>query len=229
MSPFGFRALVLLAGSSLLWLHYFWLKDALRPEPRRRVLVAFLLGAPAVALALALYRLAEALGGPSSAPEDPAAAALYCLLMVGPIEEAAKFLAAGAIAFRWRCFDEPVDGIVYAGAVGIGFATVENVLYLPLLQPGQALARCLASPLTHALFASAWGVTAGHASFRVRSRAGRAAWIGGGLAFAMFAHGLYDALLFTSSLPVIASVVVLALWVALIWTTRRSALIRRSA
>lgn len=229
MSPFGFRALVLLTGAALLWLQYFWLKDALRPEPRGRVLLAFLLGGPAVVLALALYRVAEALGGPKGAPEEPAAAALYCLLMVGPIEEAAKFLAAGAIAFRWRCFDEPVDGIVYASAVGIGFATVENVFYLPLLQPGQALARCLASPLTHALFASAWGVTAGHATFRVRRRLGRLAWVGGGLAFAMFAHGLYDALLLTSSVPIVAAGVVLALWIALIWVTRRSALIRRSA
>jgi protease PrsW len=34
------------------------------------------------------------------------------------------------VALRSRYFDEPMDGVVYGTAVGLGFATVENVLYV---------------------------------------------------------------------------------------------------
>src|SRR5262249_22750065 len=45
-------------------------------------------------------------------------------------EEIAKVSVIAAIALRARHFDEPMDGVVYGTAVGLGFAALENLLYV---------------------------------------------------------------------------------------------------
>jgi RsiW-degrading membrane proteinase PrsW (M82 family) len=52
------------------------------------------------------------------------------LLLAGIPEELFKVSIIAAVALRARDFDEPMDGVVYGTAVGLGFATVENVLYV---------------------------------------------------------------------------------------------------
>jgi RsiW-degrading membrane proteinase PrsW (M82 family) len=98
---------------------------------------------------------------------DPTVGALF----VAPVvEEALKGLAVLLIVLlRRREFDGIVDGIVYAGFTGIGFAFVENVLYLgrSFVQDGGSGAvlvfvlRCLASPFAHPLFTAATGIGLG--------------------------------------------------------------------
>jgi protease PrsW len=92
------------------------------------------------------------------------------VLVVAPItEEALKGAAVLIVLLLWRReFDGVVDGLVYAGFAGIGFAFVENVLYLGrgLAGGGAALAgvfvvRCAVSPFAHPLFTGATGVGLG--------------------------------------------------------------------
>ena len=45
------------------------------------------------------------------------------------------------VVVRFREFDEPIDGIVYASFIALGFAAVENVLYVPQLDSAEAYAR----------------------------------------------------------------------------------------
>jgi protease PrsW len=45
-------------------------------------------------------------------------------------EETVKVGIIAAVALRSREFDEPMDGVVYGTAVGLGFAAVENFLYV---------------------------------------------------------------------------------------------------
>ena len=104
---------------------------------------------------------------------DPTAA----VLVVAPVvEEALKGSAVLLVLLvRRREFDGVVDGLVYAGLAGAGFAFVENVLYLGRgfsSGGGGALAtvfvvRCVVSPFAHPLFTAATGVGLGLA---VRSR-----------------------------------------------------------
>ncbi|MBT0769340.1 PrsW family intramembrane metalloprotease [Kineosporia sp. J2-2] len=101
----------------------------------------------------------------------------YTAVFVAPfVEEAFKGLAVVLILLmRRREFDGVVDGIVYAGMAGIGFAYVENVLYLgrTLADTGGGgtvfvfLLRCVVSPFAHPLFTAAIGVGIGVA---VRAR-----------------------------------------------------------
>jgi hypothetical protein len=52
------------------------------------------------------------------------------LLIAAIPEETLKISIIAAIALRVRAFDEPMDGVVYGTAVGLGFAALENLMYL---------------------------------------------------------------------------------------------------
>jgi RsiW-degrading membrane proteinase PrsW (M82 family) len=98
-----------------------------RPEPPRVVWTAVILGAlsaiPTGLLELWLQHVPVTLN-PWLAVD------VSMLLFVGIPEETVKISIIAAIALRARDFDEPMDGVVYGTAVGLGFAAVENLLYL---------------------------------------------------------------------------------------------------
>jgi hypothetical protein len=95
-------------------------------------------------------------------------------VVIAPVvEETLKGLAVLIVFLvRRREFDGVVDGIVYAGMAGIGFAFIENVLYLgrALVDTGTTgavfvfLLRCVVSPFAHPLFTGAIGVGIGVAA-----------------------------------------------------------------
>src|SRR3954470_3073560 len=138
----------------LLWL------DRYEPEPRHLLAGGLLWGA-FVATAVAL--LLEGVGGFVGGLSDK------LMLEVGaPVaEEASKGLFLFLLLWwrRWE-LDGVLDGVVYAGMVGVGFAFTENILYLASayngsddLGPGGVdaltgtfILRCLASPFAHPLF-----------------------------------------------------------------------------
>ncbi len=69
-------------GGALFWMMYFDHKDRLRPEPRRMLLWAFVVGAAAAVAASGLYRVAEAAGAPPYPGPSPASIAAYCFGLV---------------------------------------------------------------------------------------------------------------------------------------------------
>ena len=120
------------------------------------------------------------------------------------------------IVLRFSEFDEPIDGIIYASFIGLGYAAVENIIYLQFLTPVEALARGFASPVVHMLFASIWGFTIGCAYLRGESLFGG---IVRGFVLAAAIHGLYDFIVLQNSmiaLP-IAAILIVAIW---IWRLR---------
>ncbi|MEF8907919.1 MAG: PrsW family intramembrane metalloprotease, partial [Haloarculaceae archaeon] len=56
--------------------------------------------------------------------------AVFFLVVVAPVEEGVKLLAVRLSAYRTPQFDAVVDGAVYGAAAGLGFATIENALYI---------------------------------------------------------------------------------------------------
>jgi RsiW-degrading membrane proteinase PrsW (M82 family) len=205
-----------IVGAALLWLIYFDFMDSLHKEPRVLLAAAFALGAGAALLGLGVYAALERLGVPAIPGPAPKEILLYCLLVIGPVEEGCKFAVARAIVFRWRAFNEPIDGLVYAAALAIGFATFENLLYLvhlPYLDTSEQLARAATSPLTHSLFSAIWGFGVAHAAFDATSRWGRWRWQLGALVVSALLHGFYDALLLGWHATIPASATVLVIWI----------------
>ncbi|WP_432520411.1 PrsW family intramembrane metalloprotease [Kineococcus sp. SYSU DK006] len=123
-------------------------------------------------------------------------------VLVAPVvEEVLKGLGVLLLLLRQRRqFDGVVDGIVYAAFVGVGFAYLENVLYLGRAlgdeQPASLVVvfvlRCLVSPFAHPLFTMAVGVGLGLAA-RHRSPLRRVGAPVAGLAVAVVLHALWNA------------------------------------
>ncbi|WP_432548073.1 PrsW family intramembrane metalloprotease [Kineococcus sp. SYSU DK004] len=124
-------------------------------------------------------------------------------VLVAPlVEESLKGLGLLLVLLlQRRHFDGVVDGIVYAAFVGVGFAYLENVLYLgrALGAPeGQAsfvavfVLRCLVSPFAHPLFTMAVGVGLGLAASH-RSRLVRVVAPVAGLVVSVVLHALWNA------------------------------------
>lgn len=147
---------------------YLWL-DRYESEPTSLLVFAFGWGAAvatfgALVINTASTEVIRASGG------DPVSASF----LVAPfVEEGFKGLAVLLVLLlRRREFDGVVDGLVYAGMAGIGFAFVENVLYLgrTLAEAGATgtlvvfIIRCIVSPFAHPLFTAATGVGLGIAA-----------------------------------------------------------------
>jgi RsiW-degrading membrane proteinase PrsW (M82 family) len=98
-----------------------------RPEPPRLVLIAVLLGTMSAILAAIIETVIVPLL-PASA--NPLSILESSFLLTGVPEETLKIACIAAIGLRANDFDEPMDGVVYGAAVGLGFAAFENFFYL---------------------------------------------------------------------------------------------------
>ncbi|MBF2098518.1 MAG: PrsW family intramembrane metalloprotease [Gloeomargaritaceae cyanobacterium C42_A2020_066] len=179
--------LVLAVAPGFFWLWFFYRQDRLEPEPQSLVLRTFAWG---VLVTLPILAVQLALNLPP----------FWNAVVVAPItEEYGKYWVVRRTVFFHREFDEPVDGIVYGAAAGLGLASLENVFYLiqasafPASFWGVFWIRALLAVPGHALYAAIWGYSLGLARCCPRYR--RPAVIRSGLALAMILHGLYNLIL----------------------------------
>lgn len=200
----------------LFWAIYHYYKDRHLPEPPGKLVLAFLLGGSAALVARLFYAGLGVIGlrfdALALADSNLVGLLLYALLAIGPIEELAKLLPFVLVVLRFREFDEPLDGLVYASFIALGFAAAENVWYLQFLTPVEAVARGFASPVVHIVFASIW------AHWITGARlAGRPVLLPAlaGFGIAASLHGIYDFIVLANpvfALPVAAALVV-GIWV----------------
>ncbi len=200
----------------LFWAWYHYQKDRHLPEPVAQLLLAFLLGGVAYWIGKLMYAglgyLDLRFDAFLLADTDRLLLLLYALFAIGPIEEVAKLIPFLLVIRYFPKFDEPIDGIIYASFIALGFAAVENYFYLPLVTSAEALARGFAGPVVHIVFASIWGYYVGKACLDERGLLWMIALAVGATALL---HGLYDYLVI--ALPAFAlptsALLVLCLWV----------------
>jgi len=169
-------------GISLL--AYFYLKDRYENEPIHLVIKVFLLGALLVFPSMGLQR---ALLGEFGPVND----LVFAFGISGGVEEFLKWFLLYHAIFRHEAFDEPYDGIVYAVAVSLGFATLENIFYALFndMTFSGLLIRALLPVSGHALFGVAMGFYIGKAKFDpVKKRS----FMFAALFVPVFWHGLFD-------------------------------------
>jgi len=199
----------------LFWAVYHYHKDRHLPEPVGNLVFTLLLGIGAAWVSSALYSGLGVIGLRFDAGylADTSTWALlaYSMLAIGPIEELAKLLPFLLVVLRFKAFDEPMDGIIYASFIGLGYAAVENWQYLDYLNTTEALARGFASPVIHILFASIWAHWIGHAHLAGRSIVPATL---ASLGVAAGLHGLYDFVVILNAhfaLP-IAALLIVSMW-----------------
>ncbi|WP_036531116.1 PrsW family intramembrane metalloprotease [Neosynechococcus sphagnicola] len=185
----------------VFWLWFFYRQDKLEPEPKSFVVWTFFRGALVVLPVLVIQLLLPL-------PE------LVATVVIAPItEEYGKYLVVRNGVFNHQEFDEPLDGIIYAVAAALGFATLENIFYLldEYFTSGTILeifvVRALLSVPGHALDSSFWGYALGIAKFTPPQR--RPALIRGGLGLAMGLHGLFNLLLSLNPLAALGLLVLI--------------------
>lgn len=109
--------------------------------------------------------------------------------LIGPIEEGFKLLVVWMAIYRSQDFRQPIDGIFYAATAALGFASIENAIYLGQMGPGVIVSRVLFATPAHVLFSSMWGYSLGLARFK---RQGELWLVLRGFLLAALLHGLYN-------------------------------------
>ena len=177
---------------AILLFVYIWKKDP-KAEPISWLLKAVLLGMVICVPAAFLEMLVQALlwgvdGGQITLIDSTMQAFVVAALP----EESIKLFALWLILRKNPFFDEHFDGIVYAVCVGLGFAAVENVLYLLTADDwvSVAITRALLAVPGHYAFAILMGYYYSLYHFVNKSRKVAACV----LLVPVAAHGVYDAL-----------------------------------
>ncbi|MGQ0570549.1 MAG: PrsW family intramembrane metalloprotease [Armatimonadota bacterium] len=187
--------LALAVAPGFFWLWYFLKRDHLRPEPRHLIRRVFLLGAAAGVAAAALEFAVFSRPTLSMQPIG-SRSVIVTAALIGIIEEGVKFAAIFFGVYRHAEFNEIIDGIIYAVAASMGFATLENIAYVTGGGVGVGILRAIISVPGHAFFGALMGYNMGMAKF-AGSNGWR--WLLSGLLLAALAHAAFDAVLLSQT------------------------------
>lgn len=182
-----FSILIAAVAPGFALLTFFYLKDKYDSEPLHLVLKMFFLGFLIVVPVMIIQRgLVMWLGEGSF---------VSAFLISAGIEESLKWIVLFYFIYHHTEFDEPYDGILYAVAISLGFATVENVMYAMANQVyfGTLLLRGLLPVSGHALFGVMMGYYLGLAKFSKRWKSRRVLLYS--FLIPWFWHGVYDSIL----------------------------------
>ncbi|MEZ5072218.1 MAG: PrsW family glutamic-type intramembrane protease [Bacteroidales bacterium] len=173
----------------LIILVYVYIRDKYEKEPAGLLLTALVAGA----LITLPVVIVEGFFSGLRPDDGTLGAAFYRAFVVAAFtEELFKFAALYLLIWKRPAFNEQFDGIVYAVFVSLGFAAVENVLYVTGSGYQTALLRALTAVPAHAIF----GVTMGYyLGIARRYEEVRKSFLWKALALPVLLHGIYDFIL----------------------------------
>jgi RsiW-degrading membrane proteinase PrsW (M82 family) len=157
--------------STGIWVWILRRYDRLEPEPLKLLLGVMLWGGlMSVIPAIIFNSLADHLLGLTSFVSDPSRKisiplALTTAVLIGINEETWKFLATLRLVRKLPEVDEPLDGMIYAMTVALGFAAIENLEYMARFGPGVIVTRSLLSIPIHLACGAIWGYGLARARF----------------------------------------------------------------
>lgn len=172
MTAFSTIPALILAG-------YVWYTDPTLRQPPTTLILTFVLGILFAGFAAVINSIMN----PWFTIIPVIGLALFFFLVVGPVEEFVKWLAIRLHAYRADTFRAVVDGAVYGAVAGLGFATIENSIYITRVYlmtaqaGGQTLpatigvtgVRSLAGP-GHVIYSAFAGYYLGLAKFNPQNR-----------------------------------------------------------
>ncbi|HYQ58387.1 MAG TPA: PrsW family glutamic-type intramembrane protease [Draconibacterium sp.] len=170
---------------------YVYFRDKYEKEPLRLLLFALVAGGltviPILFLEGFLDRFTVRFPGVLSAAWKAFAVAAFS-------EELFKYLVLYLLIWKSPEFNEKFDGIVYATYVSLGFAGVENILYVMEGGLNTGIMRAITAVPAHAIFGITMGFYFGLAKFYQKQRQSLKQKA---LLFPILLHGIYDFILFT--------------------------------
>lgn len=186
---------------ALVWL-WFWLhEDRKNPEPRSTLAFTFMTGMAMIFLAIPLERMFA-----------NCTSFLFCfplsqswqLLVWASIEEILKFAAVFIAALHTRSYDEPLDAVIYMMCAALGFAALENTLFIlnnsesitlgtntgALATVFLANLRFIGANLLHVVASSTIGIALALSFYKTKKA--KAVWAIGGIITAITLHTLFN-------------------------------------
>ena len=192
--------LILAVAPPLLIAYYVYQKDKYDKEPKSLIIKSFLFGCLGIIPAIFLEIFAEGMFTNLF---------LYVFIGIAFVEEGVKYFFLKKYLFNNKEFNEPMDGIVYAVMISLGFATVENIAYV-FNNQGQeinvAIIRMFTASPLHAVCGVILGYFVGLAKFSNNKNI----LLYKGLFLATLVHALYNYFIFLGQgliLSIIALVV----------------------
>jgi RsiW-degrading membrane proteinase PrsW (M82 family) len=173
---------------AVLWL-FFWLReDSEKPEPRGLLFFTFLIGMASVILIVPFEQIAR----------DHFRDMPYLTVIWAALEEMIKYFVVLVVAMRSRFLDEPIDYPIYFITAALGFAALENTLFLihPLTTADTTVSlltgslRFLGANLLHATSSSIVGISLGLAYYKGWFAKKVHLWIG--LLTAITLHSIFN-------------------------------------
>ena len=203
---------------------YIYLKDKHEREPLSLLLISFLYGVLSTAVTLFISLPLDFIFLINE--QNVVHQFGNAFFKVALVEEFSKFIFIRFILYNNKNFNEPFDGIVYACMVGMGFATLENIIYVFQYGAPTGFIRIFTAVPAHATFAVLMGYFLGKAKFTHRKE----------LYYSFLAlliptafHGAYDYFWFIAYVPGIWIGAILSLIVALILSSKAIKLHQQSS
>lgn len=153
--------IAILPGAALLL--YVFFRDRVEKEPIGLILLLLLMGGLSILPAIIGEMLGDAVLSLLVYEGSTLFAFLECFFVVAIVEEGVKFLFAKWVTWKNKNFNFSFDGIVYCVCTSVGFAIVENIMYV--LEGGMNLAftRALTAIVAHTTFGVIMGLYYGRA------------------------------------------------------------------
>ena len=176
--------------------YYIYHKDKKSPEPTGQLVKAFLFGILSVPVSFCLSIPFGIIGLYPIEATSILGSISTAFFGAAIPEEIAKLFMLWLLLRKNRYFDEKMDGIVYAVCVSLGFAALENIMYLfsnaeSYLSVG--IARAIFAVPGHFCFGIMMGYYYSLAKFYPQAPKKNKALI---LVAPIIVHGLYDSILF---------------------------------
>ena len=119
---------------ALLWLYYWLQEDKIKPEPKRLIIRTFIFGMLSACAAIVIQKISNGILIPNMQVRDAFyityIPAVVALIIGASSEEIVKYLGAYFGGLKDKENNEPIDPIIYMITAALGFAALENTLYL---------------------------------------------------------------------------------------------------
>jgi RsiW-degrading membrane proteinase PrsW (M82 family) len=176
-------------GISLMWAIYLWKLDIFEPEKWHHLLLVFLFGC---ATTFMVFPIASYVNNTLlfQLNNELVNDFLYCFIGIGMVEEFVKLIPLLLFLRFTKVINEPYDYLLYASISALGFAFIENTLYIQKTSFYAVNGRALMSTVAHMTFSGVVGYSFMIASHRPPGRG----WfyVFGGFLLASLMHGFYD-------------------------------------
>jgi RsiW-degrading membrane proteinase PrsW (M82 family) len=184
-----FKLLLIAIAPSIALLLFIYQKDRYDREPLGLLFKLFIYGAISTVPIYLIEKFMYNIGF-----REPA---FQAFIVAGLTEELFKFLIVFFIAFNSKSYNEKLDGIIYSVFVSLGFATIENILYIlnrHISYVYIGISRAIFALPAHMLFAITMGYYLSIAKFSRRFLS-CIYYLGKALVIPIILHGIYDYIL----------------------------------